>query len=63
MPNAKTNRPKMTRAEAGRLGGEATSKKFDRSFYENIGRKGGITTSENHDTDFYQEIGSKGGLR
>ena len=52
---------KMSREEAGRKGGEATSKNHDHEFYQEIGSKGGEATSKNHDKDFYQEIGSKGG--
>jgi len=32
----------MSVKEAGRKGGEATSKSHDRTFYENIGHKGGV---------------------
>ena len=32
---------KMSREEAGRLGGEATSENHDKEFYEEIGQKGG----------------------
>lgn len=56
-----SDKGKMTRAEAGRLGGQATSKKHSRAFYQGIGRKGGVTTAETHTTEFYQEIGRKGG--
>lgn len=52
---------KMSREEAGRLGGEATAKNHDKEFYQEIGEKGGDTTSKNHGKDFYQEIGEKGG--
>lgn len=61
---AKRNRNqdrKMTVEEAGRKGGEATSKSHDREFYEEIGKKGGETTAQNHDKEFYQDIGQKGG--
>lgn len=52
---------KMSREEAGRLGGEATAKNHDKEFYQEIGEKGGEATSKNHGKDFYQEIGEKGG--
>ncbi|MEH7273118.1 glucose starvation-inducible protein GsiB, partial [Neobacillus vireti] len=39
----------MSREEAGRKGGEATSNNHDKEFYQEIGRKGGEATSENHD--------------
>ncbi|MEK0313121.1 KGG domain-containing protein [Cohnella sp. 56] len=32
---------KMSREEAGRMGGEATSRTHDRDFYQEIGEKGG----------------------
>ncbi len=32
----------MSVKEAGRKGGQATSKSLDRRFYENIGHKGGV---------------------
>ena len=51
----------MSVEEAGRKGGEATSKNHGQEFYEEIGRKGGEATSNNHDKNFYKEIGSKGG--
>ncbi|MEC2078549.1 KGG domain-containing protein, partial [Metabacillus fastidiosus] len=40
------NRDKMSREEAGRKGGEATSKKHDKDFYQEIGKKGGEATAE-----------------
>jgi general stress protein YciG len=40
-----TDRP-MTVREAGRRGGEATSGKYGRTFYEEIGRKGGQRVRE-----------------
>ncbi|ACA40062.1 general stress protein B [Lysinibacillus sphaericus C3-41] len=36
----------MTVEEAGRKGGEATSRNHDRDFYEEIGRKGGEARSK-----------------
>jgi len=32
---------KMSREEAGRMGGEATSRNHDKEFYQEIGQKGG----------------------
>lgn len=32
---------KMSREEAGRKGGETTSKNHDKEFYQEIGKKGG----------------------
>ena len=39
----------MSREEAGRKGGEATSETHDREHYEEIGRKGGKARAENQD--------------
>ncbi|OLN21932.1 stress-induced protein, KGG, repeat-containing protein [Domibacillus antri] len=55
------NGGKMSREEAGRMGGEATAKKHDKEFFQEIGEKGGEATARNHDKEFYQEIGEKGG--
>ena len=43
---------KMSREEAGRKGGETTSKNHDKEFYQEIGQKGGEATSKNHDKEF-----------
>lgn len=43
--NANAERP-MTVREAGRRGGEATSGKYGRGFYEEIGKKGGQRVRE-----------------
>ncbi len=40
MTNNKNN-DKMSREEAGRMGGEATAKNHDKEFYQEIGEKGG----------------------
>lgn len=37
---------KLSREEAGRLGGEATAKNHDKEFYQDIGEKGGEATSK-----------------
>ncbi|MTT31347.1 stress-induced protein, KGG, repeat-containing protein [Terrilactibacillus sp. BCM23-1] len=58
---AKDNDHKMSREEAGHKGGETTSKKHGKEFYQEIGEKGGEATSKNHDKEYYQEIGHKGG--
>lgn len=39
MARQPTSEHKMSREEAGRLGGKATSKNHDRSFYQMIGKK------------------------
>ncbi|NEU59834.1 glucose starvation-inducible protein B [Paenibacillus sp. ALJ109b] len=58
---------KMSREEAGRKGGEATSKSHDREFYQEIGREGGSTRGNNDGNDDQdrkmsrEEAGRKGG--
>ncbi len=58
---------KMTVSEAGRKGGETTSKRYGREFYEEIGekggKKGGLTTRQKYGHEFYEEIGHKGGQK
>jgi general stress protein YciG len=39
----------MKQAQAGRMGGEATSKKHNKEFYQEIGKKGGQATANSHD--------------
>ena len=58
---AEKDNEKMSREEAGRKGGEATSNNHGDEFYKEIGEKGGEATSESHDKDFYEKIGEKGG--
>ena len=57
----------MTVSEAGRKGGETTSERFGREFYEEIGKKGGKkggqTTFKRYGREFYEEIGRKGGSK
>ena len=43
---AEKDNEKMSREEAGRKGGEATSESHDKDFYEKIGKKGGEATSD-----------------
>lgn len=58
---ARNDDNKMSREEAGRLGGEATARTHDKDFYQEIGEKGGEATARSHDKEFYQQIGEKGG--
>lgn len=53
----------LTVREAGRKGGETTSKRHGKEFYHEIGKKGGETTSREHGPEFYHDIGTKGGHR
>jgi uncharacterized protein len=58
---------KMSRAEAGRKGGQTTKKRYGEDFFGKIGRlggkKGGETTKQRYGIEFYQRIGRKGGSR
>lgn len=66
MQTNKNVETKCSRAEAGRLGGLATSKCHEKDFYQKIGKKGGTKggkrTAQTHDMAYFQEIGRKGGL-
>ena len=57
---------KMSRAEAGRKGGQTTKKRYGDDFFGKIGRmggkKGGETTKQRYGIEFYQKIGRKGGV-
>ncbi|MET3938779.1 general stress protein YciG [Paenibacillus sp. PvP094] len=58
---------KMSREEAGRKGGEATSKNHDHEFYQEIGREGGQARGNSDGNDDQdgkmsrEEAGRKGG--
>jgi general stress protein YciG len=58
---------KMSRAEAGRKGGQTTKRRYGDDFFGKIGRmggkKGGETTKQRYGIEFYQKIGRKGGSR
>jgi len=54
-------RRKMTREEAGRIGGEKVARERGSEFYREIGRKGGEKVAEQRGSEFYREIGRKGG--
>jgi general stress protein YciG len=58
---------RMTRAEAGRKGGQTTKSRYGAEFFGKIGRiggkKGGDTTKKRYGVEFYQQIGRKGGSR
>nr|WP_222845172.1 general stress protein [Halomonas nanhaiensis] len=53
----------MSREEAGKKGGEATSKTHDKEFYEDIGHQGGQKSGGNfaNDPERASEAGKKGG--
>ena len=50
----------ITVRQAGRRGGEATSRRHGRCFYQTIGSKGGKRTKELY-ANLLREFGSKGG--
>jgi general stress protein YciG len=54
-------RRKMTRQEAGRLGGEKVARERGPEFYREIGRKGGEKVAEERGAEFFRQIGRKGG--
>jgi len=58
---AEKDKGQMPVREAGRKGGETTSREHGPEFYHEIGKKGGETTSREHGPEFYHEIGTKGG--
>ncbi len=54
-------RRKLTRQEAGRIGGEKVARERGPEFYRRIGKKGGEKVAEQRGSEFYREIGRKGG--
>jgi general stress protein YciG len=52
---------KMTRAEAGRIGGKKVAKERGTEFFREIGKKGGEKVAAQHGSEFFREIGKKGG--
>lgn len=57
------NTSKMTREEAGRMGGEATSASHDKEFYQEIGSEGGkargSSRTSNDDKTSREQAGRK----
>jgi general stress protein YciG len=64
---ADQNSRKMSRAEAGRKGGQTTKQRYGEDHFGKIGRvggkKGGETTKQRYGSEFYQKIGRIGGSR
>lgn len=52
---------KLTRQEAGRIGGEKVARERGSEFYRQIGKKGGERVAEQRGSEFYRTIGRKGG--
>jgi uncharacterized protein len=71
MPQSKRQSPRgkgwrgdsMGHAKVGRLGGKATARNHDETFYSQIGRKGGRLSPGNfaNDPERAREAGRKGG--
>jgi len=66
----RTRKGKMTVEEAGRLGGEQTSKSHGPEFYSHIGSKGGSERAKQHEgtaaaagKTSLEEAGHRGGQR
>jgi uncharacterized protein len=61
-----TNR-KMSRAEAGRKGGQTTKQRYGEGHFGKIGRiggkRGGETTKQRYGSEFYHKIGRIGGSK
>ncbi len=55
------HRRKLTRQEAGRIGGEKVARERGSEFYRQIGKKGGETVAAQRGSEFYRTIGRKGG--
>jgi general stress protein YciG len=51
---------KLTKAEAGRLGGLQTKRRHGRQHYQEAGRKGGKATLETHGTEHMRRISQAG---
>ncbi|MGE5556413.1 MAG: KGG domain-containing protein [Methanocella sp.] len=56
-----TTKKKLTRQEAGRIGGEKVARERGPEFFRQIGKKGGERVAEQRGSEFYREIGRKGG--
>jgi uncharacterized protein len=52
---------KLTRQEAGRIGGEKVARERGSEFYRQIGKKGGERVAAQRGSEFYRTIGRKGG--
>lgn len=52
---------KLTRQEAGRIGGEKIARERGPEFFRQIGKKGGERVAAQRGSEFYREIGRKGG--
>lgn len=58
---------KMSRAEAGRKGGQTTKQRYGEGHFGKIGRiggkRGGETTKQRYGSEFYKKIGRIGGSK
>jgi general stress protein YciG len=55
-----TPRRQLTKAEAGRKGGQTTMNRHSRKHYQEAGRKGGKATLETHGNEHMRRIGKAG---
>lgn len=66
-PATQTQSRKMSRAEAGRKGGQTTKSRYGEEHFGRIGKiggkKGGETTKQRYGSEFYQKIGRMGGSK
>ncbi|MFP5297701.1 MAG: hypothetical protein ACLGHL_01780 [Actinomycetota bacterium] len=66
-PTTQTQPRKMSRAEAGRKGGQTTKSRYGEEHFGRIGKiggkKGGETTKQRYGSEFYQKIGRMGGSK
>jgi len=64
---ADENNRKMSRAEAGRKGGQTTKQRYGEGHFGKIGRiggkRGGETTKQRYGSEFYKKIGRIGGSK
>lgn len=54
------NTKPQTISDVARLGGEATSRKYDKEHFAKIGSKGGESNKQKHGPDYFKELSRKG---
>ena len=53
----------MSRAEAGRKGGQTTKRRYGDEFFGRIGKKGGRAVTAKYGAGHFERIGRKGGQK